>query len=61
MTIAGGQDAAKGKIFRLAHLGYDDDLDVVTMVGAVEWALAELGHKFTMGAGVGAAMTVLRG
>jgi len=61
MTIAGGQDAAKGKIFRLAHLGYYDDLDVVTVVGAVEWALAELGHKFTMGAGVGAAMKVLRG
>jgi aspartate aminotransferase-like enzyme len=61
MTIAGGQDAAKGKIFRLAHLGYYDDLDVVTVVAAVEWALAELGHKFTMGAGVGAAMKSLRG
>lgn len=61
MTIAGGQDAAKGKIFRLAHLGYYDDLDVVTVVAAVEWALAELGHKFTMGAGVGAAMKALRG
>jgi len=60
MTIAGGQDAAKGKIFRLAHLGYYDDLDVVTVVAAVEWALAELGHKFTMGAGVGAAMKTLR-
>jgi aspartate aminotransferase-like enzyme len=59
MTIAGGQDAAKGKIFRIAHLGYYDDLDVVTVVAAVEWALAELGHKFTMGAGVGAAMKVL--
>jgi aspartate aminotransferase-like enzyme len=61
MTIAGGQDAAKGKIFRLAHLGYYDDLDVVTVVAAVEWALAELGHKFTMGAGVSAAMKTLRG
>jgi aspartate aminotransferase-like enzyme len=61
MTIAGGQDAAKGKIFRLAHLGYYDDLDVVTVVAAVEWALAELGHKFAMGAGVGAAMKSLRG
>ncbi len=61
MTIAGGQDAAKGKIFRIAHLGYYDDLDVVTVVAAVEWALAELGHKFTMGSGVGAAMKVLRG
>ena len=61
MTIAGGQDAAKGKIFRIAHLGYFDDLDMVTVVGAVELALAELGHKFELGSGVGAALKVLRG
>ena len=61
MTIAGGQDAAKGKIFRIAHLGYFDDLDIVTVVSAVELALAELGHKFTLGSGVGAALQVLRG
>ncbi len=61
LTIAGGQDAAKGKIFRIAHLGYYDDLDVVTVVAAVEWALADLGYKFEMGAGVRAAMRVLHG
>ncbi len=60
MTIAGGQDAAKGKIFRIAHLGYYDDLDMVTVIAAIEWALAELGHKFQMGAGVGAAMASLK-
>lgn len=59
MTIAGGQDAAKGKIFRLAHLGYFDDLDIVTVVAAVEGTLSELGYKFEMGKGVGAAMQVL--
>ncbi len=59
MTIAGGQDAAKGKIFRIAHLGYFDDLDIVTVVAAIEGTLAELGHKFEMGKGVGAAMKVL--
>jgi aspartate aminotransferase-like enzyme len=61
MTIAGGQDAAKGKIFRIAHLGEFDDLDMVTVIAAVELALAELGHKFEMGVGVGAAMKVLKG
>lgn len=61
MTIAGGQDVAKGKIFRIAHLGYFDDLDMVTVIGAVELALAELGHKFELGAGVGAALKVLKG
>ena len=60
LTIAGGQDAAKGKIFRIAHLGYFDSLDMVTVIAAIEWALAELGHKFEMGVGVGAAMKVLR-
>ncbi len=60
MTIAGGQDAAKGKIFRIAHLGWFDDLDMVTVVGAVELALAELGHKFELGSGVGAVLKVLR-
>ncbi len=61
MTIAGGQDASKGKIFRIAHLGYYDDLDVVTVVAAVEGALSQLGHKFELGQGVGAAMRSLWG
>lgn len=61
MTIAGGQDAAKGKIFRIAHLGWFDDLDMVTVISAVELALAELGHKFEMGSGVGAALKILKG
>ena len=61
MTIAGGQDAAKGKIFRIAHLGWFDDLDMVTVISAVELALAELGHKFELGKGVGAALKVLKG
>ncbi len=61
LTIAGGQDAAKGKIFRIAHLGYFDDLDMITVVGAVELVLAELGHKFELGSGVGACLKTLRG
>ncbi len=60
MTIVGGQDAAKGKIFRLAHLGYFDDLDMVTGVAAIEWALAELGYKFELGQGVAATMRALK-
>jgi aspartate aminotransferase-like enzyme len=59
VTGAGGQDQLKGKIFRLATLGYADKYDVVTAVAALEFAMKELGHKFTMGAGVGKAMEVL--
>jgi len=59
VTIAGGQDQAKGKIFRISHLGFYDDLDMVTVLTAVEWTLADLGYKFQMGSGVTAAMKVL--
>lgn len=60
LTIAGGQDAAKGKIFRIAHLGNYDDLDMITVLAAVEWTLTDLGHKFELGSGVRAAMKVLK-
>jgi aspartate aminotransferase-like enzyme len=61
VTGAGGQDQLKGKIFRLATLGYADKYDVVTAIAALEFSLKELGHTFTMGAGVGRAMEVLEG
>ncbi len=60
MTIAGGQDAAKGKIFRIAHLGHYDPLDMITVIAAVEWTLADLGYKFELGCGVRAALEAFR-
>ena len=54
-TIAGGQDHLKGKIFRFATLGYYNEFDVVTIVDAIEFALAKLNYKFTRGAGTAAA------
>lgn len=59
LTIAGGQDQAKGKIFRIAHLGYVDKFDVIMGVAAVEMTLKELGYDVEMGKGVRAAMEVL--
>ncbi len=55
ITIAGGQDQWKGKMFRLAHLGYFDALDMLTILGAVEMVLKQLGHRCELGAGVAAA------
>lgn len=52
MTIADGQDDAKGKIFRIGHLGYYDQLDMVSVWAAVEKQLADLGYKFELGKGV---------
>ncbi len=55
LTLAGGQDEAKGKIFRVAHMGYYDELDVLTVIAAIESALVDLGAKVPAGAGVAAA------
>ena len=57
VTLVGGQDAVKGKIFRIAHLGYFDDMDIVVAVAAIERALADHGwHQKPLGTGVGAAL-----
>lgn len=55
ITIAGGQDEYAGKIFRIAHLGYYDELDMITMLSALEMTLAECGYAFEPGSGVKAA------
>ena len=52
ITIAGGQDDFKDKIFRVSHLGYYDELDMITMIGALELTLKECGYNFDLGSGV---------
>ncbi len=59
ITIAGGQDDFAGKIFRISHLGYYDELDMITMIGALEMTLKECGYAFEIGSGVKATMTSL--
>jgi aspartate aminotransferase-like enzyme len=59
ITIVGGQDRLRGKVFRLAHMGYVDAFDVVTMVSAVELVLHRLGYPIEWGTGVRAAQEVL--
>ncbi|MFH1748460.1 MAG: alanine--glyoxylate aminotransferase family protein [Planctomycetota bacterium] len=55
---AGGQEHLKGKIFRLGHMGYVDEMDTVLAIAALEQVLYKLGHKFDLGAGVTAAQKV---
>jgi aspartate aminotransferase-like enzyme len=55
ITIAGGQGEMKGKIFRLAHLGYVDESDVLVGLAALERVLARLGVPVEFGTAVGAA------
>lgn len=59
ITIAGGQGEMKGKVFRLGHMGYVGDFDVVVALSALEQVLAELGYPVDWGAAVGAAQKVL--
>lgn len=59
VTIAGGQDDLKGKIFRLGHCGWVNEFDQVLMVAALERALVEVGMDIEVGAGVAAAQRSL--
>ncbi|MGD1714370.1 pyridoxal-phosphate-dependent aminotransferase family protein [Dapis sp. BLCC M172] len=60
IALAGGQDHLKGKIFRIGHLGFVCDRDILSAIAALEASLGELGYKsFTPGAGVTAASKVL--
>ncbi len=58
ITIAGGQDQAKGRIFRIAHMGYVGKFDLIMAVAALEITLKELGYPLEMGKGVKAALEV---
>ena len=59
MTIAGGQDQAKGKIFRFSHIGDIEATDTIAIISALESTLKNLGHDFNFGAGVAKATEIL--
>jgi aspartate aminotransferase-like enzyme len=61
VTLAGGQAQLKGKIFRVAHLGYADTLDVITAIAAIERGLLAFGYNLELGAGVRTAEKMLFG
>jgi len=58
IVAAGGQDQLKGRIVRLNHMGYVDEVDTLGVIGAMELLLAKMGHKFKLGAGTAAALEV---
>jgi aspartate aminotransferase-like enzyme len=59
ITAAGGQDRAKGKIFRIAHLGYSDRFDVITAIAGIEMVLKGMGYRVKLGTGVAVAEELL--
>ncbi len=58
VKVAGGQGHLKGKIFRIAHMGIVDELDIVATLAAIELVLDELGRPVEFGSGVAAASQV---
>ena len=59
VTLAEGQDQLKGKVIRIAHVGYMGAFDVVTAIAALEMALRKFGAEIPFGRGVAAAEEVL--
>ena len=59
ITVAEGQDQAKGKIIRIAHLGYYERLDMIMVISALEMLLKEMGYPFELGTGLRAAEEIL--
>jgi aspartate aminotransferase-like enzyme len=59
ITIAGGQAQLKGRIFRISHMGYISDSDIILTVAALEQVLVSLGYPAELGRGVRAAQEAL--
>ena len=60
ILLAGGQDHLKGKVFRIGHLGFVSDRDILMAVASIEASLKSLGLLNTeIGAGIGAACRAL--
>jgi len=51
ILLAGGQDHLKGKIFRVGHLGYVNDRDIITVISAISKLLLEKGNITAQQAG----------
>jgi aspartate aminotransferase-like enzyme len=58
VTIAGGQGEMQGKIFRIAHMGFIEEFDIIAGISCLEKVLKQMGYAFDMGAGVKAAQEV---
>ena len=60
ILLAGGQDHLKGKIFRIGHLGFVNDRDIISVISALESTLAKMGKLNTpIGQGIAKTIEVL--
>ncbi len=59
ITIAGGQAQLKGKIFRISHMGYVDEHEIIMVIAALERTLIKLRYNLTPGVGLKVAQEIL--
>lgn len=59
IVLANGQGKLVDKIFRMGHLGFVSDRDLLSAISSLEATMYKLGHKFNVGAGTAAAIKVL--
>ena len=60
ILLAGGQDHLKGKIFRIGHLGFVNDRDIISVISALESTLDKMGKlKTPIGKGISKTISVL--
>jgi aspartate aminotransferase-like enzyme len=59
VTIAGGQGEMKGQLFRIAHMGYISEFDIILGLSCLEKVLKKMGYVFELGSGVRAAEEVM--
>ena len=59
IVLGGGLAHLRGRVVRISNLGYVDDLDILSVVSALEMGLRHMGWTFQAGSGVAAAEEVL--
>lgn len=59
IVVANGQGRLKDKIFRIGHLGFVSERDMLGTVGALEMALNKLGYNVPKGAGTAALINTM--
>tara|TARA_B100000315_G_scaffold256096_2_gene301194 strand:+ start:347 stop:1462 length:1116 start_codon:yes stop_codon:yes gene_type:complete len=61
LSIAGGQAKLKDKIFRIAHMGWINEKDLISCFSLLESVLQKLGHKFKPGSSLSVLEEVFHG
>jgi alanine-glyoxylate transaminase/serine-glyoxylate transaminase/serine-pyruvate transaminase len=56
LSLGAGLNKVAGKVFRIGHLGWLNEIMVLQALGGVELAMRDVGLKFEPGSGVGAAV-----